>query len=117
MVQVVQNAKVYGARGARYRLLREAARATARAAAATVFVSEALRAVAEPILRPRRGVVIRHGISAPKPGPPATSTMPLSSSVAVTVRLLPGAGDADECCRIENTWVFIASGVTSVNGG
>ena len=69
MVQVVQNAKVYTERGARYRMLREAARATARAAAATVFVSEAVRAVAEPVLKPRRGVVLRHGISDPPVGP------------------------------------------------
>ena len=67
--QVVQNAKVYVSGGARYRLLRRAARGTARAAAASVFVSESLRAVAEPVLAPRRSVVIGHGVEPPAKGP------------------------------------------------
>jgi glycosyltransferase involved in cell wall biosynthesis len=67
--QVVQNAKIYARGGARYRLLLRAARGTARAAAATVFVSEAVRALAQPLLAPRRGVTIPHGVEAPPPGP------------------------------------------------
>jgi glycosyltransferase involved in cell wall biosynthesis len=69
-VQTAQNAKIYTAPGTRYRLLRRAARASARAAAATVYVSDALRAVAQPVLAPRRAVVIRHGTSAPPEGTP-----------------------------------------------
>ncbi len=72
MVQVAQNANVYSPKTARHRWLLTAARATARAAHATVFVSEALRALAEPHLRPIHSVVIRHGIAAP----PAASLPP-----------------------------------------
>lgn len=67
--QVVHNAKIYVRGGARYRLLLRAARGTARAAAATIFVSESVRQVAEPLLAPRRGVVIGHGVDPPPPGP------------------------------------------------
>lgn|GEM_PF-2722330 len=68
-VQVAHNAKIATARGLRYALLRRAARATARHAAATVFVSAAHRAVAGPVLGPRRAVVIPHGVVPPPPGP------------------------------------------------
>jgi glycosyltransferase involved in cell wall biosynthesis len=68
-VQVCQNAKIYREGGARYRWLRRAAVATAKGAAATIFVSNALRDVAEPILEPRRSFVIPHGVAAPAPGP------------------------------------------------
>jgi glycosyltransferase involved in cell wall biosynthesis len=81
--QVVQNEKVYVSGGARYRLLRRAARGTARAAAATVFVSEALRAVAEPVLSPRRSVVIGHGVETPAKGPfPRPAPFPYVLAVA-----------------------------------
>ena len=81
--QVVQNAKVYASKGARYRLLRRAARGTARAAATVVFVSEALRALAEPVLSPRRSVVIGHGVDPPPPGPfPPPVSFPYVLAVA-----------------------------------
>ncbi|MBL9086451.1 MAG: glycosyltransferase [Planctomycetia bacterium] len=68
-VVVAQNVKVATGRGLRYALLRRAARAAVRGAAATVFVSEAHRRVAAPVLAPRREVVIPHGVVPPPPGP------------------------------------------------
>jgi glycosyltransferase involved in cell wall biosynthesis len=68
-VQVCQNAKVYAGRGLRPFLLRRAARATARRAFASVFVSRALAALATPVLSPRRTEVVPHGVAPPSPGP------------------------------------------------
>lgn len=70
-VQVAQNVKLATGRGLRYRLLRRAARATARGAAATVFVSAAHAAACAPVLAPRRVEVVPHGVASPPadPGP------------------------------------------------
>lgn len=83
MVQVVQNANVYAPKTRRHRWLQRAAKATARAADTTVFVSEAVRALAEPILAPRRSIVIRHGI-VPAPNGPVPRS-PLSSPYVLCV--------------------------------
>jgi glycosyltransferase involved in cell wall biosynthesis len=81
-VQTAQNAKIYTAPGARYRLLRRAARASARAAAATVYVSRALQTVAQPVLEARRRVVIPHGTAVP---PAVDPPRPLSSPYGLVV--------------------------------
>ncbi len=64
-VQASLNAKPYVGTGLRYRLLRAAARSTARGAAATVFLSESHRVLAESLLRPRRGLAIPAGVDLP----------------------------------------------------
>lgn len=81
-VQASLNAKPYTTGGWRYRLLRRAARATARGAEATVFLSESLRRVAEPILRPRRSVVVAAGVDVP---PPSSAPRPLAGPYALVV--------------------------------
>lgn len=69
LVAVAQNERVVTGRGLRYALLRRAARATAGAAWGVVFVSQALKARAAPLLRPRRAFVVPHGVAAPARGP------------------------------------------------
>lgn len=75
-VQVCQNAKIYAETTARYRWLRRAALATARGAAATVFVSDALRRLAEPVLVPARAAVVPHGVRPPPTGTPPPAPIP-----------------------------------------
>jgi len=61
-VQASLNARPYAERGLRARLLARAARATAKGAYATAFLSQSLRRLAEPVLAPRRAVVIPAGV-------------------------------------------------------
>lgn len=64
-VQASLNAKPYSATGLRYRLVLAAARATARGAHATVFLSESHRRLAEPRLSLRRALAIPAGVEVP----------------------------------------------------
>lgn len=81
-VQASLNAKPYTTAGWRYRLLRRAARATARGAYATVFLSESLRRVAEPVLAPRRSVVVAAGVDLP---PALAPSRPIAAPYALVV--------------------------------
>jgi glycosyltransferase involved in cell wall biosynthesis len=81
-VQASLNAKPYTASGWRYRWLRRAARATARGADATAFLSESLRRVAEPILSPRRSVVISAGVDLP---PTSVAPRPIEEPYVLVV--------------------------------
>ena len=81
-VQASLNAKPYTAVGLRYRLLLHAARATARGAFATVFLSDSLRRVAQPLLSPRRCVVVPAGVDV---APAGSSPRPVGDPYVLVV--------------------------------
>lgn len=94
LVAVAQNERVITGVGLRYALLRRAARATARAAWGVVFVSQALKARAAPLLNPRRAFVVPHGVAAPSQGPfapPSTSPYVLVVATGYPHKDLPTA--------------------------